>query len=1132
MKRLPIQGRPSAPKPGESVWVQSPDELTNPEAFDDKRVSEFEERGFEPPPGVDRRTFMTLMGASMALGGLAAGCRRPDERILPYTKRPEDLVDGKPVYYATSMPSFGSAIGLLVKSTDGRPTKVEGNPAHPSSLGGTTAFEQASVLDLYDPDRSRSPKRRATAGAEHTDATAEDAWAYLGDLGRNLRARKGKGFALLLEEHRSPTTANAIAALVRDMPQARLYRFEPFGRELARQAHEDVLGRPADVSLELWKADVVVVLDADILGVEASPVKNSKAFAKRRRPESEVAMLGGVAMPMSRWYVAEPSPTTTGMGADHRLRIQGRRVVDLAKALAAALAGAGVTVAPEAAAGPEAKLSEKEQKWVAAAAKDLQASNGAGAIVAGQRQPMAVHAIVAAMNAALGFVGNAVNYVPPLDIVAEGLGSLNELTQELNSGGIDSVIILGGNPVFSAPADIPFEAALAKAKDSVHFSSHFDETSRVCAWHVPRAHYLESWSDTAAVDGTLAIVQPLIAPIWGGRTDAEVLERLVGGMRTPYELVQATWGAILGPTNFDKAFRSVLHDGLLTQEEEAAHPGALKTKQQGEVPEGAPPTGLLPPPDAPDQDLEERIDALRQPAEDAEKKARQNPFEAQKLGGAFNGGNAAKVIAAHQAPAGEFEVLFAPDPHAYDGRYANNGWLMELPDPIHKTTWGSYASISAATAKKLGVVSGDHLEVAVGTRSVQIPAIISYGHADDSVTLPVGLGRKLEGRICKGVGVSTSGVRSGAGWYIAGGTVKKAGGFTRPAVTQGHFMMEGRPLIRTQTVTQLKEDPKWASELVHYPGKGKPEGENNQLFEEWKYDGHKWAMFIDLTLCTGCSACVTACQSENNIPILGVDAVLRSREMHWIRIDRYFEGKHDVVTDGDEANAANMPMTCQHCENAPCEQVCPVAATTHSPEGINEMTYNRCIGTKYCGNNCPFKVRRFNYFNYTKEIPDVQKLVLNPDVTVRSRGVMEKCTYCVQRVNQAKISAKKVRPSSGAVATATDAEKKAAMVEANEEKLRIIRSFTSACAQACPTEAITFGDLNDKAERDPAEHGNRLTVAQLSGLGRAYKMLEEINVRPRTTYLARIRNPNPELEPPAPPDSKKAQPAAESKGGH
>ncbi|NUO51293.1 MAG: molybdopterin oxidoreductase, partial [Polyangiaceae bacterium] len=342
MKRLPIQGRPSAPKPGESVWVQSPDELTNPEAFDDKRVSEFEANGFEPPPGVDRRTFMTLMGASMALGGLAAGCRRPDERILPYTKRPEDLVDGKPVYYATSMPSFGSAIGLLVKSTDGRPTKIEGNPAHPSSLGGTTAYEQASVLDLYDPDRSRSPKRRASAGAEHADATAEEAWAYLGDLGRNLRARKGKGFAILLEEHRSPTTANAIAALVRDMPQARLYRFEPFGRELQRQAHEDVLGMPSDVSLELTKADVVVVLDADILGVEASPVKNSKAFAKRRRPESEVAMLGGVAMPMARWYVAEPSPTTTGMGADHRLRVQGRRVIDLAKALAAALAGAGV----------------------------------------------------------------------------------------------------------------------------------------------------------------------------------------------------------------------------------------------------------------------------------------------------------------------------------------------------------------------------------------------------------------------------------------------------------------------------------------------------------------------------------------------------------------------------------------------------------------------------------------------------------------------------------------------------------------------------------------------------------------------------------------------------------------------
>jgi molybdopterin-containing oxidoreductase family iron-sulfur binding subunit len=1069
MKRLPIVDK-KTPAPNETVWYQTPAELTDDPSVHDKRVSEFEEGGWAPPAGVDRRTFLTLMGASMALGGLATGCRRPEERILPYTKRPEDLVDGKPVYYATSAPAFGSAIGLLVKSNDGRPTKIEGNPEHPSSLGGTTAFQQAMVLDLYDPDRSQWPMKRGQGG--HAGASAEEAWTFLGDLGRDARAKKGKGLALLIEEHRSPTTAAAIATLLKEMPAAKVVRFESFGREMQRAGHEAVLGKPLDASLDLTKADVVVVLDGDILGSEPDAVKHSKAFSKRRRPEAEKALLGGVASPMARWYVAEAAPTVTGMGADHRLRIQGRRVLDLAKALGAALKGAGANLAAElAGALGDAKLSEAEQKWVAAAAKDLVAANGAGVVVAGLRQPPAVHALVAGLNAALGCVGHAVRYVAPLDLVAEGLKTLSDLTQEMNAGSVDTVVVLGGNPVFAAPADVPFEAALAKVKTSVHVGHWFDETGKACSWHIPRAHFLESWSDTASVDGTLSIVQPLIAPIFGGRTDAEVLERLVGGSRTPYELVQATWGQVLGSKDFDKAFRRVLHDGLLAVDEEAAKTAADVDLLNG----GAAPT--------------------------------------------FNGANAAQTISAHQAPAGEFEVLFAPDPHAYDGRFANNGWLMELPAPIHKSTWGNYAAVSAATAKKLGVESGDHLDVTVGSRSITIPVIVSYGHADDSVTLPVGLGRAFEGRVCKGVGVNVGAVRTGAGWFLSAGSVKKGAGHTKPAVTQGHFMMEGRPLIRTQTVASLREDPKWASELVQFPGKGKPEGENNQLWPEWKYDGHKWAMTLDLTLCTGCSACVTACQAENNIPILGVDGVMRSREMHWIRIDRYFEGRYGVADGADDANAANMPMLCQHCENAPCEQVCPVAATTHSPEGINEMTYNRCIGTKYCGNNCPFKVRRFNYFNYTKDIPDLAKLQLNPDVTVRSRGVMEKCTYCVQRVNQAKIAAKQVH-------LPTKEEEQA-------EKRRIMRSFTSACAQACPTEAITFGDLNDPGDPE----ATRAPVSKTAALGRAYHMLEELNVRPRTTYLARIRNPNPELEPPKPSaggDKHEAGASHEgaSKGGH
>ena len=1096
MKRLPIVSKTPAPEPGDTVWYQTPAEHAAQlgradSAAHDKRVSEFESGGWAPPPGVDRRTFLTLMGASMALGGLATGCRRPNEKILPYTKRPEDLVDGRPVHYATSMPIFGSALGLLVKSNDGRPTKVEGNPGHPSSLGGTMAFTQASVLDLYDPDRSQTPFKRA-AGATHAAATHEEAWAFLGDVGREARAKKGKGVAVIIEEHRSPTTAAALAALGREMPAAKIVRFEAFGREMQRAGHETVLGKPFDAAYQLEKADVVVVLDGDILNNEADPVKNAKAFAKRRRPEAERELLGGVASPMARWYVAEACPTVTGMGADHRLRIQSRRIIDLAKALGAALGKGGVALAAElGGALGDVKLSDREQKWVAAAAKDLAGANGAGVVVAGLRQPPSVHALVAGLNAALGCVGHAVRYVPPVDLVAEGLKTLSDLTQEMAAGAIDTVFILGGNPVFNAPADVAFEAALAKVKNAVHLSLHLDETSRACTWHIPRAHYLESWSDTAAVDGTLAVVQPLIAPIFGGRTDAEVLERLVGGMRTPYELVQATWGAVLGARDFDKAFRAVLHDGLHAPEE-----------VDGPATAEAPPIMAPPVPgDVP-------------------------PIEGEapaKAEGGFNGAEAAKLVAAHQAPAGELEIVFAPDPHAYDGRFANNGWLMELPDPINKTTWGNYAALSQTTADKLGVVSGDHVDVTVGSRTVNIPAIVSTGHADDSVTLPIGLGRTFEGRVCKGVGVATGAVRTGAGWFLSAGTVKKGAGHTKPAVTQGHFFMEGRPLIRTQTLASLREDPDWAKELVQFPGKGKPPGEDNQLWPEWEYNGHKWAMTIDLTLCTGCSACVTACQAENNIPILGVDGVLRSREMHWIRIDRYFAGMHGVPVGGDDSDAANMPMLCQHCENAPCEQVCPVAATTHSPEGINEMTYNRCIGTKYCGNNCPFKVRRFNYFHYTKSTPDLMKLQLNPDVTVRSRGVMEKCTYCVQRVNQAKIAAKNVAFAS--------------KEETAAERQRIMRSLTSACAQACPTEAITFGDLNDPGAADAP----RAPVSRLAGLGRAYHMLEELNVRPRTTYLARISNPNPDLAPPKPADAGHggaAKPAGSAnqgsteKGGH
>ncbi|NUP11902.1 MAG: TAT-variant-translocated molybdopterin oxidoreductase [Polyangiaceae bacterium] len=1045
MKRLPIADQiknnghtPAEPSDG-TVWFQTFSELHDDPKVAEARVREFtQERPYEPPDGVDRRTFMTLMGASMALAGLA-GCRRAEEHIVPFSKMPEGFVPGRSEYYATAMPLYGTAVGLLVESVDGRPIKIEGNPDHPETLGGTTSFIQASVLNLYDPDRSKAPRK---GGQE---ISVEDAWKALADIGRDIRGKAGRGVAILSEDHRSPTTALLIKKLYETLPQTEIYRFEAFGRENQRTGYNMAFGEPRDVSYDLSKADVIVALDADILGNESNPVKNSKGFAARRNVEK-----GN----MSRIYVAEPCPTVTGHGSDHRLRIQSRRIGDLLKALASALVAAGAPIA-EGIAGAAPTLSETEKKWVEAAAKDLAKAKQNGVIALGNRQPAALHALAAALNHGLGAVGNTIttSLLPDLVIAndrSEGVGAFSQLIENLKSGKIDTLIILGGNPVFNAPVDRGFADALKKAKTSVHLSSHYDETSELCTLHVPRAHFLESWSDVRTDGGLHSVVQPLIAPMYNGRTDAEVIEHLLGGVRTPYELVLGTWGKILGSDGLENAFSKVIHDGVhLLPADQVEPETTLELKASGVT------------------------DGLREVA----------------------------------PVAGEFEVVFAPDPHAYDGRFANNGWLMELPDPVHKATWGTVAAVSHTTAKKLGVESGDIVEVTVGDRKVSVPVSIAYGHADDSITLPVGLGRKFPGRVCTGVGVDVNQVRTHNGWYIAGGTVKKTGQHEKLAITQGHFVMEGRPLIRTQTVEQNKADPTWGRDYVSEKDGGwarHPPLIN--LWTEWEYKGHKWGMAVDLTLCTGCMACVTACQSENNIPVVGAAGVLKSREMHWIRIDRYFAGKDGQVEGLDDAQAATMPLPCQHCENAPCEQVCPVNATSHSPEGINEMTYNRCIGTKYCGNNCPYKVRRFNYFNWNKDIPEEQKLGLNPDVTVRFRGVMEKCTFCVQRVNQGKIAAKKQKDAVAARQT--------------------IRGIQSACMQACPTNAITFGDLNDPGAHLEVEQNPdaRKPVGELAKLGRAYGILTEINTRPRISYLARVTNPSPDLPPPTPVG---LQPAAE-----
>ncbi len=1038
MKRLPIvQKNPTGSEadPNERIWYQTLAERDGSPETLERRVTEFEGPApFEPPAGVDRRTFMTLMGASMALAGAVSGCRKPVEKLLPYTRLPEGTVMGEPDYFATAIPLYGTAVGLLVKSYDGRPIKIEGNPDHPESQGASTAWIQGSVLDLYDPDRKR-PARNAGV-----DKSVSERDAFLTKLYQDVRTAKGRRTVVLFEEHRSPAVAGLLESLKKDLPELTALRFEAFGRERQRSGAQIAFGEPRDVAYRLDRADVVVTLDADILGTESSPVRNSKGFAARRRPEATEV---GTAGTMSRIYVAEPSPTQTGHGADHRLRIQAKRIGELLVGLAVALKAAGVPLA-DGLVSAAPKLSDKEQAWVKAAASDLTKAKKAGLVAVGIRQPAALHALAFAINHALGSIGTTLEFSLMLDVLREGVGALKELSNDLNANKVDTVLILGGNPVFSAPSELGLADALKKAKMSVHFSSHVDETSSVTTWHIPRAHYLESWGDARSEDGTLAVIQPLIAPLHDGLSDLQVLEGLAGGSRTAHKIVYDSWKAqkaLPGAAGFDDEFKSAIHLGAVIPARDAL------TK------DGAPL-------------------ALVAPQVGAE-------------------------LAKLSAPAGDFEVAFAPDPHAYDGRYANNGWLLEMPDPIHKCTWMTVGAISHTTAKKLGVIDGDFIDVTVDGKTVTVPVVLAAGNADDSVTLPVGLGRTADLSVGKGVGVNVNPVRTASAWSFGAASVKKGNGRQRLAVTQGHFLMEGRPLIRTQTAADYKADPNWAKELVKTPPL-------LNLWADWRYDGHKWGMSIDLTLCTGCSACVTACQAENNVPVIGVDGVLKSREMHWIRIDRYFAGRHDVIDGEDEAEAAFMPMLCQHCENAPCEQVCPVAATSHSPEGINEMTYNRCIGTKYCGNNCPYKVRRFNYFNWNKEIDQYSELVKNPDVTVRFRGVMEKCSFCVQRVNKAKIKAK----------ITNDREKNP------QGAFEIMADVQSACMQACPTNAITFGDLNNP---QVARADGRASVTHLAKLGRGYAMLEEINVRPRVTYLARIKNPHPDLAP---------APAAKAEGAH
>ncbi len=948
----------------------------------------------DPGNPVARRTFLKLMGASLALGGFGACTRQPAEAIVPYVRQPEDLVLGEPLFFATAMPIGGGAAGLLVESHEGRPTKIEGNPLHPGSLGSADVFAQAAILGLYDPDRAQTI----------THLGEIKPWSeFLGAMRATLTAQQplgGAGLRVLTESINSPTLAAQLRDLLKRLPAAKWHQWDPLARENGKAGSKLAFGRYVETQYRLDRADVILSLDADFLCDGPAGVRYSRDFAARRRPEQPDRM--------SRLYVVETMPTSTGSKADHRLALRPSAIAAAADAFAAAL---GVS-------GGGAALDARTGRWVDAVAKDLRAHRGACVVIAGETQPPRVHALAHAMNAALGNVGQTVVYTDPVEAEPiDQVASLRDLVADMRAGKVDVLLIVGGNPVYSAPPDLEFADALGKVTLRAHLSLHHDETSALCHWHVSEAHFLESWSDARGFDGTASIVQPLIAPLYNGRTAHEFLAAMSARPeQSSYDVVREFWKSQSRSQTFETDWRHWLHDGVI------------------------PNTAFSP----------------------------------------VNPGEPRRVAPQAPQPAGEIEIAFRLDPSVADGRFANNGWLQELPKPITKLTWDNAVFVSPATAAALGTVNtvdstgGEHgqivsdvVELRYRGRTLRAPVFAVDGHPDGCATVHLGHGRERAGHVANGVGFNANLLRTAdALWHGGGLQIRRVGERVSLACTQFHHEMENRAPIRAATRDAFVKNPR----VVHEGDETPPR--TITLYPDFKYDGYKWGMAIDVNACIGCNACVVACQAENNIPVVGKEQVLKGREMHWIRVDTYSQG---AATDRERFF---QPIPCQQCENAPCEVVCPVGATVHSDEGLNDMVYNRCVGTRYCSNNCPYKVRRFNFLLYQDWTTPSLTLARNPDVTVRSRGVMEKCTYCVQRINRAKIQSEKENRS------VRDGE------------------IQTACQQTCPADAIVFGDLNDPNSR----------VAKLQAEVRNYALLGELNTRPRTTYLAAIRNVNPELE--------------------
>src|SRR5688572_1755678 len=1024
---------------GREYW-RSLESLTETPEFKDFLHREFPQNASEWLDPVGRRNFLKLMGASLALAGVSACTRQPDEELVPYVRQPEELVPGKPLFFATAMPMNGAGMGLLVESHEGRPTKIEGNPDHPSSRGATDVFAQAAILGLYDPDRSQTLTNLGEIRPFSTFAAAGQ-----GVLG-SQQASQGAGIRILTETVASPTLAAQITALLGQYPRAKWMQWEPLGRHNAREGSRAAFGEYVDAQYALDKATVILSLDADFLCTGAAGLKNARAFASRRRAEADRSQA-------NRLYAVESSPTNTGSRADHRLPLRATEIEAFTRALASQLGvgGAGAASAPESAAA-----------WMAPLVSDLQAHRGQSLVIAGDGQPPIVHALAHAINDALGNVGATVTYTQTAEAQPMNqLAGLRELVGEMYAGTVEFLLILGGNPVYSAPADLNFAAAMERVPLRVHLSLYEDETSALCHWHVPETHFLEAWSDVRSDDGTVTIIQPLIAPLYGGKSAHEVVAAIADRERTGYEIVREFWSR---------------ERGLSTQAPPAPAAAAPPAAPAAAAAPGAQPApatpGAQPAPATPAPVAAAPVPQL-------------SPFDREWRKWLHDGlvpdtafttrtvsvqGNLGQASGGPQ-PAQGLEVVFRPCPGVHDGRFSNNAWLQELPKSLTKLTWDNAALISPATAARLNLISGDVVELRQSNRSIRIPVWLAPGHAPDTLTLHLGYGRTRAGRVGNGTGFNVNPLRTTTAMdTLPGVELSKTGETYELASTQDHWSLEGRNLIRVATEAQFAEDPQFARKMEHQPLIGLT------MYGDFKYEGYAWGMAIDQNVCTGCNSCVVACQAENNVPVVGKSQVLNGREMHWLRVDRYYTG------DLENPETYHQPMPCQQCENAPCEVVCPVAATVHNEEGLNDMVYNRCVGTRYCSNNCPYKVRRFNFLLYQDWDTPSLWLQRNPDVTVRSRGVMEKCTYCVQRINHARIAAK-----------------------LEDREIRDGEVVT-ACQSACPTEAIVFGNLNDPSSR----------VARLKLNSLNYALLAELNSKPRTTYLAIVRNPNTELEPARP----------------